>query len=52
MDKAVDAKEELRVLWQDSSTVPKYATLFKELMARIGYSSADLRDCFYEHLHI
>jgi hypothetical protein len=50
VDEAVDAKEKLRVLWQDSSTVPEYAALFKELMARTGYSSTDLRDRFYEHL--
>jgi hypothetical protein len=50
VDEAVDAKEKLWVLWQDSSTVPEYAALFKEVMARTGYSSADLRDCFYEHL--
>jgi hypothetical protein len=50
VDEAVDAKEKLRVLWQDNSSVPEYATLFKELMARTGYSSADLRDRFYEHL--
>jgi len=49
VDEAVDAKEKLRVLWQDSSTVPEYAALFKEAMARTGYSSADLRDHFYEH---
>jgi hypothetical protein len=51
VDEAVDAKERLRVLWQDTSTVPEYAALFKELMARTGYSPADLRDRFYEHLH-
>lgn len=50
VDEAVDAKEKLRVLWQDTSTVPEYAALFKELMARTGYSRADLRDRFYEHL--
>ena len=50
VDEAVDAKEKLRVLWQDTSTVPEYAALFKELMARTGYSLADLRDRFYEHL--
>ena len=50
VDEVVDAKEKLRVLWQDSSTVPEYAALFKELMARTGYSTADLRDRFYEHL--
>ena len=50
VDEAVDAKEKLRVLWQDSSTVPEYTALFKELMARTGYSTADLRDRFYEHL--
>ena len=50
VDEAIDAKEKLRVLWQDASTVPEYAALFKELMARTGYSSADLRDRFYEHL--
>jgi Retrotransposon gag protein len=52
VDEAVDAKEKLCVLWQDSSTVPKYAALFKELMARTGYSSLDLRDCFYKHLAV
>jgi hypothetical protein len=50
VDEVVDAKERLRVLWQDSSTVPEYAALFKELMTRTGYSSVDLRDRFYEHL--
>src|SRR6267154_2651259 len=50
VDKAVNAKEKLQVLWQNSSTVPEYAALFKELMARTRYSSADLRDCFYKHL--
>lgn len=50
VDEAVDAKEKLRVLWQNQSTVPEYAALFKELMARTGYSRADLRDRFYEHL--
>lgn len=50
IDEAVDAKEKLRVLWQDRSTVPEYAALFKELMARTGYSQSDLRDRFYEHL--
>jgi hypothetical protein len=46
----VDAKEKLRVLWQDGSTVPKYAAQFKQLMTHTGYSGADLRDRFYEHL--
>ena len=46
----VDAKEKLRVLWQDRATVLKYAALFKELMAHTGYSQSDLWDCFYEHL--
>ena len=50
MNEAVDAKEKLRVLWQDTSSVPEYAAQFKELMARTGYSTADLRDRFYEHL--
>jgi hypothetical protein len=49
-DEAVDDKEKLRVLWQDDSTVPEYAAQFKQLMTRTGYSPADLRDCFYEHL--
>ena len=49
-DEMVDAKEKLRVLWQDGSTVPEYAAQFKQLMTRTGYSSADLRDRFYEHL--
>jgi len=52
VDEAVDAKEKLRVLWQGGSTVPKYAALFKESMARTGYSSVDLCDCFYEHLSV
>ena len=50
VDEAVNAKEKLRVLWQDTFMVPKYAALFKELMACTGYSSADLRDRFYKHL--
>ena len=50
VDEAVDAKEKLRVLWQNLSTVPQYAAQFKELMARTGYSPADLRDRFYDHL--
>jgi Retrotransposon gag protein len=50
VDEAVDAKEKLRVLWQDNSTVPECAALFKELMTRTGYSSTDLRDRFYKHL--
>ena len=50
VDEAIDAKEKLQILWQDSSTVPEYAALFKELMAHTGYSSSDLRDRFYEHL--
>jgi hypothetical protein len=48
VDEAVDAKEKLRVLWQNQSTVPEYAVLFKELMARTGYSRPDLRDRFYD----
>jgi hypothetical protein len=42
VDEAVDAKKRLHVLWQDTSTVPEYAALFKELMARTGYSQSDL----------
>ena len=49
-DEVVDAKEKLRVLWQDGSTVPEYAAQFKQLMTRTGYSGVDLRDYFYEHL--
>jgi Retrotransposon gag protein len=36
VDEVVDAKERLCVLWQDSSTVPEYAALFKELMTCTG----------------
>jgi len=50
INKAVDAKEKLYILWQDTLTVSEYAALFKELMAYTGYSQADLRDCFYKHL--
>jgi hypothetical protein len=50
VNEAVDAKEKLRTLWQDTSSVLEYAALFKQLMARTGYSSGDLRDRFYEHL--
>ena len=46
----VDAKEKLRLLWQDQSSVPEYAAQFKQVMGRTGYSEADLRDRFYEHL--
>lgn len=50
VDEAVDAKERLRKLYQGSLTVPEYAARFKELAGRTGYSGADLRDRFYEHL--
>lgn len=49
-DEAVDAKDALRLLHQENKTVPEYAAKFKELMSRTGYSEADLRDRFYEHL--
>ena len=51
VDEAIDAKEKLWVLWQGNSTVPKYATLFKELILCTRYFPADLRDRFYDHLH-
>jgi Retrotransposon gag protein len=44
VDEAVNAKEKLRTLWQDTSTIPEYAALFKELMARTGYSMSNLQD--------
>ena len=50
VDEAVDAKERLRKLYQGSLTVPEYTARFKELAGRTGYSDADLRDRFYEHL--
>ena len=50
VDEAVDAKEKLRVLYQNNLMVPEYAALFKELMIRTGYSVLDLCDQFYEHL--
>ncbi|EJF62762.1 hypothetical protein DICSQDRAFT_135718 [Dichomitus squalens LYAD-421 SS1] len=50
VDEAVDAKERLRTLWQGTMTVPEYAAWFNELSTRTGYSKADLRDRFYEHL--
>ncbi|EJF55435.1 hypothetical protein DICSQDRAFT_73994 [Dichomitus squalens LYAD-421 SS1] len=50
VDEAVDAKERLRTLWQGTMTVPEYAARFNELSTRTGYSKADLRDRFYEHL--
>ena len=50
VDEAVDAKERLRKLWQGSLTVPEYAARFNELAGRTGYSGADLRDRFYDHL--
>jgi hypothetical protein len=36
VDEAVDAKEKLQTLWQDTSSVLEYTTLFKQLMARTG----------------
>ena len=51
VNEVVDTKEKLRLLWQDQSTVPEYAAQFKQVMGRTGYSVADLRDRFYEHLH-
>ncbi|KAI3614275.1 hypothetical protein WG66_000058 [Moniliophthora roreri] len=50
MDEAADVKERLCVLFQGKQLVAKYAAKFKEIMSRTGYSSADLRDCFYEHM--
>jgi hypothetical protein len=50
VNEAVDAKENLRVLWQNKLTVAQYAAKFKEIMARTGYSPVDLRDRFYDHL--
>jgi len=50
VDKAIDAKGKLQVLWQDSSIIPEYAMLFKELMTCTGYSFTDLQDRFYKHL--
>jgi hypothetical protein len=50
VDEAINAKEKLRVLWQDSSIIPEYVALFKQLMAHTGYSSGDLHNHFYEHL--
>ena len=41
-DKSGDMKETLRVLWQGDSTVPEYATLFKQVMGWTGYSATDL----------
>ena len=49
-DEKVDAKETLRKLWQGKNTVAEYLAKFKELSGRTGYSTADLRDRFYEHL--
>ncbi|KAH9986440.1 hypothetical protein BJV77DRAFT_1061805 [Russula vinacea] len=48
---AVDAKEKLRLLFQETSSIPEYAARFKQAMVRTGYSAADLRDRFYDHLH-
>ena len=50
-DEAVDAKEKLRLLFQETSSIPEYAARFKQVMVRTGYSAADLRDRFYDHLH-
>ncbi|KAI3614279.1 hypothetical protein WG66_000055 [Moniliophthora roreri] len=50
MDEAADAKERLHVLFQEKQLVAEYAAKFKEIMSRTGYSSADLCDCFYEHM--
>uniref|UniRef100_A0A0W0F8D9 Putative reverse transcriptase-rnase h-integrase n=1 Tax=Moniliophthora roreri TaxID=221103 RepID=A0A0W0F8D9_MONRR len=49
-DEAADAKERLRVLFQEKQSVAEYAAKFKEIMSRTGYSSADLHDRFYEHM--
>lgn len=49
-DEAVEAKEALRTLFQGSKTVPEYTARFQEVAPRTGYSEADLRDRFYEHL--
>jgi hypothetical protein len=52
VDEATDAKEKLRALWQNTSSVPEYAAQFKQLMARTRYSLVDLRDRFYKHLAV
>jgi Retrotransposon gag protein len=49
-DEAGDAKETLHFLFQNDSTVPEYAAQFRQVMGRTGYSAADLRDRFYDHL--
>ena len=49
-DEAGDAKETLRFLFQNDSTVPEYAAQFRQVMGRTSYSAADLRDHFYDHL--
>jgi hypothetical protein len=50
VDEAIDAKEKLRALYQGLSSVPEYTAHFKQLMTRTRYSSADLRDRYYDHL--
>ena len=50
-DEAVDAKEKLQLLFQETSSIPEYAARFKQAMVRTGYSVADLWDRFYDHLH-
>jgi hypothetical protein len=51
VDEVIDAKEKLRALYQGASSVPEYTAQFKQLMARTRYSSADLRDRYYDHLN-
>jgi Retrotransposon gag protein len=50
-DEAVNAKEKLWLLFQETSSIPEYAARFKQAMVRTGYSAADLQDRFYDHLH-
>ena len=49
-DESGDTKEMLRLLWQAGSSVLEYAAQFKQVMGRMGYLAADLRDRFYDHL--
>lgn len=50
VDKMVNAKEKLLVLWQDMSTVLEFTAIFKQLIGDTSYFSEDLQDCYYKCL--
>lgn len=49
-DASADAKQPLKRLYQNRTTVGTYASTFQQYADCTGYSDKDLRDRFYNHL--